>query len=253
MGPASSRATAVLALLLVGATVAAAPPGASSNLGEFDAHDRGCYCHGTVTSPNVGFSVEGLPGNYTPGATYTLWINVTFTDVAATENRSQGGFYLNASDGTLAPANGSGGALVQVQGREATHTLNGSFVRRWQVLWTAPDQPGRVITFRVDVNTVNGNRSETLGSDHWTFKTITIGVGDEPRVEGPPPPVQRLALETYGALAVGVGTGLFAFYLFRTSARRVDGPPEGDRPPETEGDRPPKAESDRPSKAKGRP
>lgn len=224
MRPAAGRALAVL--LLAAAVLAATPLGLSSNLGVSDAHDRGCYCHGTVTSPTVGFSVDGLPGNYTPGATYRLWINVTFTDVGVTENRSQGGFFIDASAGTFAPVEGPEGDRVQVNGSEATHTLNGSYVRRWQVLWTAPDEGGLAIAFGVDVNTVNGNRSETLGSDHWTYKTITIGVGDEPLVEGPPPPVQHLALETYGALAVAVGAALFAYYLFRTSARRVESPAE---------------------------
>ncbi|HEX9709640.1 MAG TPA: choice-of-anchor V domain-containing protein [Candidatus Thermoplasmatota archaeon] len=220
---AALRAAAVVCLVALAA--AALPAGLSNDEGVFDAQERGCYCHGVVTAPTVGFSVDGLPGRYTPGATYRLWINVTFTDVPAAENRSQGGFYVNATAGSFAAPAGGGEPLVQVRGNEATHTLNGSLVRRWVVEWTAPAEPGLEVTFWFFVNTVNGNRSETLGSDHWTLKTIRIGIADAPVVEGPPQPVAPQALETYGALALGVAAALVALYFFASSARR--GPPAG--------------------------
>ncbi len=208
---------AVALLVLAAVAVAALPSAAPSDQGVFGAEERGCYCHGPVASPTVGFSVEGLPGHYAPGANYTLWINVTFTDVLPVANRSQGGFSIIASAGNFSDPEGSG--LVHALGNEVTHTPNGTRARRWVVNWTAPAEPDLVVTFAFYVNTVNGNRSETLGSDHWTMKTATIGVGDAPVFEGPPPPVQHQALETYGALGVGIVGALVMLYLFKSSAR----------------------------------
>lgn len=212
------------ALLAAAGVLALGLPTATSNAsGVWEARDRGCYCHGPDPSPSVGFTVTGLPGRYVAGANYTIEIRVTFTDVPATANRSQGGFYLEATAGNFSVPAGMEG-LVLVQGIQATQSSNGSLRRNWTLTWTAPDDPGRVITFFVFVNTVNGNRSETFGTDHWTQKTVRIGVGDEPEILGPPPPRPPFAFETYGLLAVGAalaGYALFTFYRVRepTGAR----------------------------------
>jgi hypothetical protein len=156
---------------------------------------------------------------------------VTFTDVPATANRSQGGFTIEADAGAFhVPASMEG--LVQVEGRRATHTLNGSMRREWTVNWTAPSEGGLTVTFAVFVNTVNGNRSEGLGTDHWTSKTIAIGVGPEPVVTGPPPPKPPFAIETYGVLVVAAAVGAYAFYLFYSVRRPAskDAPDARQRP-----------------------
>jgi hypothetical protein len=228
-------------LVVAVAVLASLPPAHSSQEGTWEARERGCYCHGSVAAPTVGFSLDGLPGRYAPGQAYTVWINVTFTDVPAVQNGSQGGVYIEATDGTFAAPSATGEPLIQVNGSAASHTLEGSMVRRWVVQWTAPDTPGLVVTFWVFVNTVNGNERETLGSDHWTMKTVRIGVGDEPEVTGPPQPVQRLALETYGALVLAIAAAAVAFYYLASNARasRQGAPREGSPPDEPDEGPPP--------------
>ncbi len=198
------------------------PGGSPSASGVFDARDRGCYCHGPDPSDSVGFTVDGLPGRYAANANYSVEVRVTFTDVPAKANRSQGGFYLETDNGTLSVPPAMEG-LVQVRGLQATHTMNGSFLRLWTVNWTAPAAPGLVVKFYVFVNTADGSRSETFGGDHWTMKTITIGVGDLPEVQGPAATHPPFALETFGLLAVAVAFGAYALWTFR-SVRRVAPP-----------------------------
>jgi hypothetical protein len=213
------RAAWATVAIVIAATalVASMPLAQSSARGSWDARDRGCYCHSASPSPNVGFTVLGLPGQYMPGMTYTVEIKVTLTDVGVVANKSQGGFYLEASAGNLSvPAGWEG--LVQVEGNASTHTLNGSRMRTWLVNWTAPQEAGLVVWFLVYVNTVNGNGSETFGTDHWTQRTVRIGVGAEPEVTGPPPVTPPFAMETYGLLAfalVAAGVSLALFWSAR--------------------------------------
>ena len=84
-----------------------------------------------------------------------------------------------------------------------------------------------VVTFWVFVNTVNGNKSETFGTDHWTMKTVRIGVGVDPEVRGPPPPQPPFAMETFGVLLGGAAFGGFALFTFY-KARRPAGPDASD-------------------------
>jgi hypothetical protein len=176
--------------------------------------------------------VTGLPGRYAPGANYTLNITVTTTDVPAAANRSQGGFSIEATAGALHVPPGMEG-LIELRGLQAAQTKNGSLRRDWQVVWTAPSTPDLAVAFHVFVNTVNGNGSEGLGTDHWTMKTIEVGVGDEPRVTGPPPPRPPFAVETYAVLAFAAAFGAYALYLFRGARRPADpgSPDSRQRPP----------------------
>lgn len=227
-------AGALVALLAIAVAVVLAIPGQSNANGAWDATERGCYCHGPLHSPAVGFSVEGLPGQYTPGANYTLYINITFTDVAPTANRSQGGFFVEATAGHFSPAPGWED-LVQARDNQTTQTKNGSMMRHWAVNWTAPDQAGLIISFFAFANAVNGNRSESLGTDHWTYKTIRVGVGDQPEIIPPPPPQSGAALETAAFLVVAAAAGAFvliSYWRIRKFAKRtVKWPEESKDPP----------------------
>ena len=200
------------------------PVGAPSAGGVWDGRERGCYCHAPDPSTAVGFTVTGLPGRYLLSSTYTIEISVTFTDVAARANRSQGGFYLEATAGNFSVPLPMAG-LVQIRDLQVTQTQNGSLRRDWQVLWTAPATPDLAITFYAFVNTVDGSKSETFGSDHWTSKTIRIGVGDQPEVTGPPKANPPLALETIGLLTFALiagGYALYTFYSVRKPAGKED-------------------------------
>lgn len=215
-------------VLAASSILAAAPPVLSGANGTWEARDRGCYCHGDSPSPNVGFTVKGLPGHYTPGANYTIDINVTLSDVRVVANKSQGGFYLEATAGSLSiPSNMIG--LIQVDGNASTHTRNGSHYRHWQVNWTAPPAPNLIITFFVFVNTVDGGGSETFNNDHWTSRTVRIGVGDEPEIKAPAPKPPPMAMETYALLAFAIIVGGASVFMF-LQARRPP-PEESDESP----------------------
>jgi hypothetical protein len=230
-------ATAVLAIAVL--TSAFVPVGAPNGGGVWDARERGCYCHAPDPSTAVGFTVTGLPGRYVPSTTYTIEITVTFTDVAAVANKSQGGFFLEATAGTFSVPPGMEG-LIQIRDLQVSQTQNGSLRREWRVLWTAPAAPDQVITFYAFVNTVNGNKSETFGSDHWTSKTVRIGVGDQPEVTGPPPPSRPLALETLGLLVFALVAGAYALYTFYTVRK-----PAGEEAPDNRQPRGRKRRKDR--------
>jgi hypothetical protein len=221
-------AMAVLMFLAIAAALS--PLADSRSNGAFDAQGRGCYCHGDTPSPNVGFTVNGLPGHYVPGANYTIEINVTLSDVRAVANKSQGGFYLEATAGSLSVPPTMNG-LIQISGNASTHTRDGARYRHWQVNWTAPPQDGLVVTFSVYVNTVNGDGSETFNNDHWTSRTVRIGVGPEPEISGPPPIQPPMAMETYGLLAVAVAAGAVALYMFLQARRGPPTTPQNDEKP----------------------
>jgi len=88
-----------------------------------------------------------------------------------------------------------------------------------------------VVTFYVFVNTVDGGGSETFNNDHWTSRTVRIGVGDEPEIVGPalkPPP---MAMETYGLLAFAIVAGGVAVYIFLQARRPAEPAPRKDEQP----------------------
>jgi len=207
---------------------AASPLASSSSNGAWDARERGCYCHDPLPSANVGFTVAGLPGYYVGGATYLVRLNVTLTDVQAKPNASQGGFFIEASAGQFSAPPGWL-EFLQIRGNQSTHTFNGTRMRHWEVNWTAPAQEGQVVTFFVFVNTVNGDRSDGFSLDHWTLKTVRIGVGDEPEIAGPPPASPPIAVETYFLIPLAIGAGAVSLYFF-FSTRRGKSPPPGQGP-----------------------
>jgi hypothetical protein len=108
-------------------------------------------------------------------------------------------------------------------------------MRHWAVNWTAPEQAGLVVTFFAFANAVNGNRSESLGTDHWTYKTIRIGVGAQPEIIPAPPPQSGAALETVAFLAVAAGAGAFFLISYwrirKVSKKTVQWPEETKEPP----------------------
>jgi len=109
----------------------------------------GCTCHGAIDS-QVTVTVLGVPGNYTPGATYLLTINVT-GDVPG----SDGGFDLSATSGNLSTNDPN----AQIVNGEATHKNN--HARQWQVNWTAPNDVNATSFY---VAGVVSNGSGTEGS-----------------------------------------------------------------------------------------
>ena len=151
----------LLVLLLLLSTV----PLTEGNAGGKYQHSSGCSCHSNSGSaPSV--AITGLPSSYTPQASYALTIAVT-----GGVSGSDGGFSLDASQGTL--STGLGFAVnVNAAGTSATHSITGSSQRSWAVDWTAPASGSGQSTISVAGLTANGNGQNS--GDLWATATYPI-------------------------------------------------------------------------------
>ena len=148
--------------LLVNQAVVASPNGLGAEANE------GCLCHTAVDTTQVQLS--GLPEAYEASTTYDLTLEV-ISAVEAVDERSQGGFRLLVSEGTMTYDNAS----VQRLDNGWTHTYNGSYLRMWTFTWTSPANNDSTTTFTVHGNAVNGNNAQT--GDAWsTLETVVPGV-----------------------------------------------------------------------------
>ena len=160
------RRTLIVAVLFLGLftnqAVVASPNGLGAEANE------GCLCHTAVDATQVQLS--GLPEAYEANTTYALRLEV-FSDVEAVDDRSQGGFRMLVSEGTITYDNDS----VQRLDNGWTHTYNGSHQRIWTITWTSPMSNESTTTFTVHGNAVNGNNAQT--GDAWaTLETVVPGV-----------------------------------------------------------------------------
>ena len=160
------RRTLIVAALFIGLlanqAVIASPNGLGAEANE------GCLCHTAVDATQVQLS--GLPEAYEASTTYDLTLEV-ISAVEAVDERSQGGFRLLVSEGTMTYDNAS----VQRLDNGWTHTYNGSYLRMWTFTWTSPANNDSTTTFTVHGNAVNGNNAQT--GDAWsTLETVVPGV-----------------------------------------------------------------------------
>lgn len=186
MLPLGARARALfLCALLVGASaVLLGGDALSFSSGIDEARERdgggqttlvagGCSCHNTAYTGTVTAVLEGIPSFYTFGGEaaagpHELTIRI-LGGPNATAGRAQGGFNLQATQGTLsAPA---GATDVQVLEGEATHTTAGNKQREWKVLWAPPAAAGPDAQFTLTVNAVNGDGAP-LPPDAWGRATM---------------------------------------------------------------------------------
>ena len=148
--------------LLVNQVVIASPNGLGAEANE------GCLCHTAVDTTQVQLS--GLPEAYEASTTYGLTLEV-ISSVEAVDGRSQGGFRLLVSEGTMTYDNVS----VQHLDNGWTQTNNGPYQRTWTLTWTSPANNDSTTTFTVHGNAVNGNNAQT--GDAWaTLETVVPGV-----------------------------------------------------------------------------
>jgi hypothetical protein len=128
----------------------------------------GCLCHTYADATKVVLS--GLPEAYEGNTSYNLTLTVSGT-VDPVENRSQGGFRMVISNGTLT----FNTTLMQMMEGGLTHTEAGSNHRSWTVVWTSPEDNASRTTFTVHGNVVNGNLANT--GDAWsTLEVVLPGV-----------------------------------------------------------------------------
>lgn len=160
---------ALLALLLtvVAAANFAAVDGFSGRSG-FDCSS----CHTQPIQDDAVAILEGLPANWTAGASYTLSIRVEGGPVA-NPTGPQGGFELDVNGGRLQiPENMDG--LLRITKHGITYLPEGTLMREWNVIWEAPSltQQPKEITFWLAVVSANGNH------DHRTNSSVQGEFGD---------------------------------------------------------------------------
>lgn len=152
----------VLLALLTNQLVIASPNGLGS-----EAND-GCLCH--TPEADTEILLSGLPEAYEANTTYALTLEL-ISAIEAVDDRSQGGFRMLVTEGTV----GYDNATVQSLDNGWTHTYNGSLQRTWSVEWTSPHVNDTATTFTVQGNAVNGNNAQT--GDAWsTFEIVVPGV-----------------------------------------------------------------------------
>ncbi len=175
------RRVLLLVILLVGSTVGLAM--AQLTTANFNAATGFSGRHGfTCTSchnvPNMGpagedeiygppaaVSVAGIPDQWQPGQAYRLTVSVTGGPPALPNPAPQGGFEIEADDGTFeAPADMQ--ELVEVYAPGAvTYTVAGTQVREWAVTWLAPEVTSepQPVQFWVAGMAANGNHVIAAG------------------------------------------------------------------------------------------
>jgi hypothetical protein len=135
------------------------PPGYSGAPGQTNCTS----CHsGTVNSGSGSVTLSGLPSSgYTPGAQYTITINITdaskvrfgFEMVALTTANAQAGtFILVSSNNTSLQLSG---------GKTYVGHLSANSTKTWTVNWNAPATNVGAVTFYLVGNAANGNSTDT--------------------------------------------------------------------------------------------
>ncbi len=148
-------------------------------------------CHnsgGPVNSKDGDLLISGLPGEYTPGATYTLVIQLS--DPA----QQRWGFEITALDRNGAPAGGfmiSDAVNTQLSVDPSTgnqyvkHTTTGTFAgapggATWSVDWTAPAAGTGTVYFYASGNAANWDNNQTGDFIYNAAATIAEGGAAHP-------------------------------------------------------------------------
>ncbi|MBI2157257.1 MAG: hypothetical protein HYU26_10205, partial [Candidatus Rokubacteria bacterium] len=180
----------IAAVVLSALVLAALAPGTARKNGVSGRAETGCNCHGGGSPDgSVVAGLDGVPAKYEPGKKYALTAKVS-----GGPPYSKAGFNLNVTQGTLSASAGESNVQISTKSTfgaisgEATHKNPGT--RSWKIDWTAPAAGQGRVTFRLAVNSVNGN-DQPDALDKWNRATRT---SDEKNV--PPaavvlqPPVQ---------------------------------------------------------------
>jgi len=149
-----------LALCLV-----AAPTMPASPHGVGDEGNQGCQCH--AEDPSLNVQLTGLPEAYSMNTTYNLTLLME-GDVPIQENRSQGGFRMVVTNGTLH----FNDTEAQEMDRGWTHREAGTQQRSWSFQWTSPSESDSRTEFRIWANAVNGNQAQT--GDGWSSLQVVV-------------------------------------------------------------------------------
>lgn len=159
-----------LVICLVGVpTMMASPHGVGQE------GNQGCQCHNE--QPSLDIRLMGLPLAYAANTSYNLTLQIN-SDIPIQENRSQGGFRMVVTNGTLA----FNGTEAQEMDRGWTHRQLGTQQRAWSFQWTSPQENNSKTEFRVWANAVNGNQAQT--GDAWSsLQSVVPGEGYQGELE----------------------------------------------------------------------
>jgi hypothetical protein len=116
-------------------------------------------------------SIDGLQERFEPGKTYIL--NLSYTGGPNPGPGAVAGFNLKVSAGELNVPKSSKNVRITPSAREATHTLEGNRLSKWQVEWRAPDDGPESVSITLVVNVVNGDGAPG-NSDKWGRRTYTL-------------------------------------------------------------------------------
>ncbi|HEX2671264.1 MAG TPA: choice-of-anchor V domain-containing protein, partial [Polyangiaceae bacterium] len=124
-----------------------------------------CGCHSGGKAPTVL-----LTPDLTHVSTGQL-VNLTVS--VSTTNGNAGGFFLEASTGTLSIVDAGTKLLGNGVAQNATRTGTGSAIT-FKVGWTAPATPGGV-DFHVWANSANGNHAQSGDGEGTGFYSLAFG------------------------------------------------------------------------------
>lgn len=142
----------------------------------------GCTCHSPAPNPATTVDIEGVPGAYVPGETYSVTVSVNGLPAVPAAGQNQGGFAIEIApaiarfvptDATTA----SGGVVGWL-----THTGEGNDQRTWTFEMTfLPEATGEATVY-VAGNAVNGDGVNA--GDGWNQAQLTISRSDEAMEDG---------------------------------------------------------------------
>lgn len=127
--------------------------------------NQGCQCH--TEHPPLDVHLSGLPEAYGANTTYNLTLQLN-SDLPIVENRSQGGFRMMATNGTLL----FNGTEAQELDRGWTHREAGTYQRSWAFQWTSPLDNNSRTEFNIWANAVNGNQAPS--GDEWSSLQVVV-------------------------------------------------------------------------------
>jgi hypothetical protein len=188
------------ALLLLLSTVAvaanfAAVDGFSGRTG-FDCTS----CHNQPIQDDAIAILEGLPGAWNYGVSYTLTVRVEGGPIANPIG-PQGGFEMDSNGGTFAiPAEFDG--LLRLTDDGATYLPDGTFMREWNVIWNAPSlsQQPFDVSFWLAAVSANGNH------DARTNTSVQGEFGDSVATLQLTIPASTAAVESWAAIPLTAPT-----------------------------------------------
>lgn len=227
-GPARSRNTFLVAILVAVAALALLPTGLSLSGGigtgsaGYDAENGGCTsCHGggqfATTPADITITFTDVDGNqltglYSHGAVYT--VSIVLSEQTGVGETNAAGLNLFADAGTFEA--GEGTRLTD--SGEITHA--GASSTSWTAAWTAPEE-GAVV-FRLYVNDVDGSLiADAADQVYYRLFSLTDDTANLPGAVEESEPHVGVPLPQYWlgllALATMMAVILFAYVYLKYS------------------------------------